>query len=169
MALIRVMASDSDHRKWLRENANAAELMKHFLGSDGSPISVYRVGVDIEETKAVAAHYLTFRDRQSIKMVSALRIEPRDYEDMGIPVQGTPGNTGVAAIDAAHRDLIGDQGKFETMTQHLLNVIRRGEDRIRMVWELQLKYQVQEFLMLSSDDVSDRAKMACRKLLGCSG
>jgi hypothetical protein len=90
MALIRVMASDSDHRKWLRENSNAAELMKHFFGSDGSPISVYRVSVDIEETKAVAAHYLTLATaRQSIKMVSALRIEPRDYDDMGIPVQET--------------------------------------------------------------------------------
>jgi hypothetical protein len=58
MALIRVMASESDHRKWLRENSNAAELMKHFFGADGLPISVYRVTVGIEETRAVAAHSL---------------------------------------------------------------------------------------------------------------
>jgi hypothetical protein len=63
--------------------------MKHFFGSDGAPISVYRVTIGIEETKAVAAHYLTLAaTRQSIKMVSALRIETKDYEDMGITLQG---------------------------------------------------------------------------------
>src|SRR5919109_3941139 len=71
----------------------------HILGSDGSPISVYRVSIDIEEAKAVAAHYLTFKDRQSIEMVSALRIDLRDYEDIGISVQETSENTGAGAIE----------------------------------------------------------------------
>jgi hypothetical protein len=170
MALIRVMASESDHRKWLRENSSAAELMKHFFGLDGAPISVYRVTIDIEETKAVAAHYLTLAaTRQSIKMVSVLRIETRDYEDMGITVQETPGATEVAVIDAVHRDLVGDQVTFEAMTQRLLDAIRRGEDRVRLVWEVQLKHQGQEFLTLSIDEMNDRARLACRKLLGSSG
>jgi hypothetical protein len=169
MVLIRVMASESDHRKWLRENSNAAELMKHFFGSDGSPISVYRVTIGIEETKAVAAHYLTLAaTRQSVKMVSALRIETKDYEDMGITVQETPGATEVAAIDAVHYDLVGNQITFEAMTQRLLEAIRRGEDRARLVWEVQLKHQLQEFLTLSIDEMSDRARLACRRLLGNS-
>jgi hypothetical protein len=169
MALITVMASESDHRKWLRENSNAAELMKHFFGADGLPISVYRVTIGIEETRAVAAHYLTLAaTRQSIKMVSALRIETKDYEDMGITIQETLGATEVAAIDAVHCDLVGDQNAFEAMTQRLLDAIRRGEDRVRLVWEVQLKHQVQEFLTLSNDEMNDHARLACRKLLGSS-
>jgi hypothetical protein len=48
----------------------------------------------------------------------------------------TPGATEVAAIDAVHRDLVGDQVTFEAMTQRLLDAIRRGEDRVCLVWEV---------------------------------
>jgi hypothetical protein len=54
------------------------------------------------------------------------------------------------------------------LTQRLLNAIRRGEDRVRIVGELQLEHQVQEFLMPGRDGVNDRARRYCRKLLGCS-
>lgn len=167
MAFIRVMADSADHRKWLRGDWTAGQLMKRFFGVDGSPISVYEVTFGIEETIAVAAHYLTL-NRKDFDPVSALRIEGDDLNGLGIAVDETPGDTGIADIDVKHRDLIGDLIKFETMTQRLSDAIRRGEDRVRVVGELQLKHQVQEFLRLGRDSVNARARRSCRKLLGCS-
>jgi hypothetical protein len=167
MALIRVMVGESDHRKWTRENSAAPELMRHIFGTDGLPISVYSVTAGIEETKAIAAHYLTLA-RQSFKSVSALRIEPQDLTGLEIAVRETPGDTGIAEIDAKHRELVGGQGEFASLTQHLLDAIRCGEDRVRIIGELPLKYQVQEFLTLGNDRMNDRARRACRKLMGYS-
>jgi hypothetical protein len=168
MAMIRVMVGESDHRKWTRESSTAPELMKHIFGTDALPISVYRVNAGIEEAKAVAAHYLTLA-RQSFKSVSALRIELQDLTGLEIAVRETPGDTGIAEIDAKHCELMGGQEGFAGLTQRLLVAIRRGEDRVRIVGEIQLKHQVQEFLTLSDDVVNDRARRYCRKLLGCSG
>jgi hypothetical protein len=167
MELIRVMVGESDHRKWTRENSTAPELMKHIFGTDDLPISVYSVNAGIEEAKTVAAHYLTLA-RQSFKSVSALRIEPQDLAGLQIAVRETPGDTGIAEVDAKHRELMGDQEVFAGLTQRLHDAIRHGEDRVRMVGEIQLKHQVQEFLTLSGDAVNDRARRYCRKLLGCS-
>jgi hypothetical protein len=110
MALIRVMVGENDHRKWARENSTAPELMKHIFGTDGLPISVYSVNAGIEEAKAVAAHYLTLA-RQSFKSVSALRIEPQDLAGLEIAVRETPGDTGIAEVDAKHRELMGGPGR----------------------------------------------------------
>jgi hypothetical protein len=142
--------------------------MRHIFGTDALPISVYRVNAGIEEAKAVAAHYLTLA-RQSFKSVSALRIELQDLTDLEIAVRETPGDTRIAEIDAKHCELMGGQEGFAGLTQRLLVAIRRGEDRVRIVGEIQLKHQVQEFLTLSGDAVNDRARRYCRKLLGCSG
>jgi hypothetical protein len=168
MAMIRVMVGESDHRKWTRENSTAPELMRHIFGTDALPISVYRVNTGIEEAKAVAAHYLTLA-RQSFKSVSALRIELQDLMDLEIAVRETPGDTGIAEIDAKHCELTGGQAGFAALTQRLLDAIRRGEGRVRIIGEIQLKHQVQEFLTLSGDAVNDRARRYCRKLLGYSG
>ena len=165
--MIRVMVGESDPRKWTRESSTAPELMRHIFGADALPISVYRVNVGIEEAKAVAAHYLTLA-RQSFKSVSALRIELQDLTGLEIAVKETPGDTGVAEIDAKHCELMGDQEVFTGLTQRLRDAIRHGEDRVRMVGEIQLKHQVQEFLTLSGDAVNDRARRYCRKLLECS-
>jgi hypothetical protein len=141
--------------------------MRHIFGTDGLSISVYSVTAGIEEAKAIAAHYLTLA-RQSFKNVSALRIELQDLVSLEIAVRETPGDTGIAEIDAKHREVIGGQEGFASLTQRLLDAIRRGEDRVRIVGEIQLKHQVQEFLRLGSDAVTDRARRYCRKLLGCS-
>jgi hypothetical protein len=151
----------------MRENAAAPELMQHIFGTDGLPISVYSVTAGIEEARAITAHYLTLA-RQSFKTVSALRIEPQDLDGLAIITQETAGDTGIADVDAAHRELIGGNEEVVDLTQRLLNAIRRGEDRVRIVGELQLKHQVQEFLTLGMDVVNDRARRYCRKLLGCS-
>lgn len=168
MAMIRVMVGESDHRRWTRENLIASELMRHIFGTDALTISVYRVNAGIEEAKAVAAHYLTLA-RQSFKSVSALRIELQDLTGLEIAVREAPGDTGIAEIDARHCELLGGQEGFAGLTQRLLVAIRRGEDRVRIVGEIQLKHQVQEFLTLSGEAVNDRARRHCRKLLGCSG
>jgi hypothetical protein len=168
MALIRVMVGESDHRRWMRENSTATELMRHIFGTDSLPISVYNITPGIEEARAIAAHYLTLA-RQSFKSVSALRIEPRDLDGLAIIIQETVGDTGIAEIDAAHCELIGTIEGFADLTQRLLNAIRSGEDRVRILGELQLKHQVQEFLTAGSDIVNDRARRYCRKLLRCSG
>jgi hypothetical protein len=107
MAMIRVMIGESDHRRWTRETSIAPELMRHIFGTDALPISVYRVDAGIEEAKAVAAHYLTLA-RQSFKNVSALRIEVHDLTGLQIAVRETPGDTGIAEIDARHCELLGD-------------------------------------------------------------
>jgi hypothetical protein len=100
-------------------------------------------------------------NRKDFDPVSALRIELDDLNGLEIAVDETPGDTGIADIDVKHRDLIGDMIKVETMTQRLSDAIRRGEDRVRIVGELQLKQQVQGFLTLGVDLMNDRARRYC--------
>ena len=138
MALIRVMVGESDHRKWMRPNSTALELMRHIFGTDGLRISVYSVTPGIEEARAIAAHYLTLA-RQSFKTVSALRIEPHDLGGLAIMTRETVGDTGISDVDTAHRELVGSNEEVLNLTQRLLDAIRRGEDRVRIVGELQLK------------------------------
>src|SRR2546422_10363871 len=111
MVLIRVMSNRNDHTKWLRPEQSVADLMKNPFGYAGEPISVYNVVVGSEETRAIAAHYLTL-NRTYYDTVWALRIEPQDLDHVGMRIEPTPGNTGVADIDAKHRDIIGDQEMF---------------------------------------------------------
>jgi hypothetical protein len=61
MALIRVLASRSNYRKWLEKNLAPAERMQDAFGFDNKPVSVYSVTVGIDEAKAIAAHYLTLK------------------------------------------------------------------------------------------------------------
>src|SRR5262249_36611285 len=108
IVLIRVMSKRNDHTKWLKPEQSVADLMRDPFGYAGEPISVYNVVVGSEETRAIAAHYLTL-GRSSYDPVWALRIELQDLDPIGMSIQETPGSTGVADIDAQHRDLIGDQ------------------------------------------------------------
>ncbi len=163
MVLIRVMSNRNDHTKWLRPEQPVADLMKNPFGYAGEPISVYRVGVGSEETRAIAAHYLTL-NRSSYDTVWALRIELQDLDHIGMSIQETPGNTGVSDIDAQHRDLIGGQGKFELLTEHLYDRIRHGEDRLRVVGHIQLKHQIQDFLNAESSILSEEARTRCLRL-----
>ncbi len=73
LVLIRAMSNRNDHTKWLRPAQPIADLMKNPFGYAGEPISVYRVAVGSEETRAIAAHYLTL-NRSSYDTVWALRI-----------------------------------------------------------------------------------------------
>jgi hypothetical protein len=164
MALIRVLASRSNYRKWLEKNLAPAERMKDAFGFDSKPVSVYSVTVGIDEAKAIAAHYLTLK-RNHIDTVWALRIEPHDLDDLGIEVQETAGDTGVAEVDAKHRDLLGSSGQFEVLAERLHDTISRGEDRLRALEKIQIEYHLQQFLHLDSSMVSDLAKNYCRKAL----
>jgi hypothetical protein len=66
MALIRVMCDSADHNRWFRGEM-PAELMKHIFkkelqhtgGNEAINISGYHTLAPLEETRAVAAHYLT--------------------------------------------------------------------------------------------------------------
>ena len=163
MVLIRVMSNRNDHTKWLKPEQPVADLMKNPFGYAGEPISVYQVEVGSEETRAVAAHYLTL-NRSSYDTVWALRIELQDLDHIGMSIQETPGNTGVSDIDATHRDLLGEPRKFEHLTEHLYNRIRYGEDRLRVVGHIQLKHQIQDFLNAESGMVSEDARARCLRL-----
>ena len=163
MVLIRVMSNRNDHTKWLRPGQPVADLMKNPFGYAGEPISVYSIVVGSEEARASAAHYLTL-NRSSYDTVWALRIERQDLAHIGIRIQETPGNTGVADIDAQHRDLIGDQEMFELLTGHLYDRIRHGEDRLRVVGHIQLKHQIQDFLNADSGILHEEARTRCLRL-----
>lgn len=170
MALIRVMIRATDYRKWLRLNATPADLMKDPFGYDGQRISVYNVTAGVEEAEAVAAHYLTMvPSRLSLEIVSALRIEAQDLEDVEMVVDKTEGDTGITRVDTAHRDLIGDRDAFEALTQRIHAAIRRGEDRLRVVGPIQIKHQIEAFLGRNSDGVNDRGRDRGRMLLERSG
>ena len=163
MVFIRVMSETNAHTMWLKPDQTIPELMKKPFGHAGEPISVYRVAVGSEETRAIAAHYLTL-NRNSYQTVWALRIEPQDLDHIGMSIRETPGNTGVSDIDANHRDIIGDHGAFELLTAHLYDRIRHGEDRLRVVGHSQLKHQIQDFLNAESGIVSDDARVRCLQL-----
>jgi hypothetical protein len=163
MVLIRVMSNRNDHNKWLKPEQPVADLMKNPFGYAGEPISVYSVVVGSEETRAIAAHYLTL-NRSSYDTVWALRIELQDLSHIGMSIQETPGSTGISDIDAQHRDLIGDQEKFELLTGYLYDRIRHGEDRLRVVGHIQLKHQIQDFLHAESGVLSEDARTRCLRL-----
>jgi hypothetical protein len=161
--LIRVMSKRNDHTKWLKPEQAITDLVKDPFGYAGEPISVYRVMVGSEETRAVAAHYLTL-NRSYYDTVWALRIESQDVDHIGMSIRETPGNTGIADIDAKHRDIIGDQRAFELLTEHLYDRIHHGEDRLRVVGTIQLVHQIQGFLNAASDIVSEEARARCLRL-----
>ena len=163
MVLIRVMSNRNDHTKWLGPEQPVADLMKNPFGYAGEPISVYSVVVGSQETRAIAAHYLTL-NRSSYDTVWALRIERQDLDHIGMTIQETPGNTGVSDIDVQHRDLIGGQREFELLTEHLYGRIRHGEDRLRVVGPIQLKHQIQDFLNAESGILSEEARTRCLRL-----
>ena len=100
MALIRVVPKSNLHNSWLAEKRSTPqELMKEPFGYDGIPISVFNVTRGIEETKAVAAHYLTmFPSRPHPQNVWILRIELHDLLALDIEVQETTGETRVSKI-----------------------------------------------------------------------
>lgn len=168
MVFIRVMAETSAHNLWLKPEQTITDLMRKPFGFAGEPISVYRVEVGSEETRAIAAHYLTL-NRSSYQTVWALRIELQDLNTIGISIRETPGDTGVADIDTKHCDLIGDQGMFELLTRHLYDRIRHGEDRLRVVGAIQLKHQIQDFLNADSGRVRDEARARCLLLTHAGG
>jgi hypothetical protein len=163
MVFIRVMAEISAHNIWLKPEQTITDLMRKPFGFAGEPISVYRVVVGSEETRAIAAHYLTL-NRSSCQTVWALRIELQDLNTIGMSIRETPGDTGVADIDTQHHDLVGDQGMFELLTRHLYDRIRHGEDRLRVVGTIQLVHQIQGFLNAASDIVSEEARARCLRL-----
>ena len=170
MALIRVMIRATDYRKWLRLNTNASDLMKDPFGYDGQPISVYSVASEIDEAKATAAHYLTMvPPRLSLEILSVLRIEPRDLEGLEMVVSETEGATGIVHVDNMHRDLIGNGDAFRNLTERLMDAVRHGEDRLRVVGPIQIKHQIEEFIRLTHTDVSDHARDRCQMLLERSG
>jgi hypothetical protein len=157
------MVETNAHTMWLKSEQTITDLMRKPFGYAGEPISVYRVVVGSEETRAVAAHYLTL-NRPSYQTVWALRIEPQGLDKIGMSIRETPGDTGVADIDRKHRDIIGDQGTFELLTEHLYGRIRHGEDRLRVVGSVQLKYQIQDFLNAESGIVRGDARARCWRL-----
>ena len=164
MVLIRVMATERGHQKWLALESTILNLMEGPFGYDGRPISVYSTIIGSEETRAIAAHYLTL-SRSTYHTVWALRIEQSDLDNIGMRIRETPGDTGVFDIDTKHRDIIGDRETFELLTAHLYDRIRHGEDRLRVVGPIQLKHQIQDFLNADSGIVSEGASARCRQLL----
>jgi hypothetical protein len=170
MALIRVVPKSNLHNSWLADKLyTPQELMKDPFGYDGMPISVFNVTIGVEETKAVAAHYLTmFPSRPHPQNVWILRMELHDLLALDIEVQESSGETGIADIDAKHRDLIGDQDKFKNLTQRLYDAIRCGEDRLRIVGPIQIMDQIQKFVAFNGDEISDDTKSLCQRLLSDS-
>jgi hypothetical protein len=165
MALVRVVSKNNLHNSWLVEPPKSPHnLIKDPFGYDGQPISVFEVAPGIEETKAVAAHYLTLR-RNRFEAVWALRIEAHELDTLNIQLNRNTGDTGFADIDDKHCDLIGDKQKFEDLTKCLHNAIRIGEDRLKVVGPIQIKYQVEQFMLLKNDRINDVAKGQCQKIL----
>ena len=157
------MSETNAHTMWLKPEQPITELMKKPFGHAGEPISVYRVVVESEETRAIAAHYLTL-NRSSYQTVWALRIEQPDLDNIGMTIRETPGDTGVLDVDTKHRDIIGDRETFELLTAHLYDRIRHGEDRLRVVGHSQLKHQIQDFLNAERGIVSEDARVRCLRL-----
>lgn len=167
MALVRVVPKHNLHNSWLAEPPRSPhDLMKDPFGYDGQPISisVFEVAPGIEETKAVAAHYLTLK-RNRFEKVWALRIEAHELDTLNIQLNHNTGGTGIADIDDKHCELIGNKQQFEDLTKCLHNAIRIGEDRLKVVGEIQIKYQVEQFMLLKNDRINDVAKNQCQKIL----
>lgn len=165
MVLIRVLIKLSSYKQWFKEDIEPEERIKDTFGFDESPVSVYKVLKGIDETRACAAHYLTYK-RNHITNIYVLRMESNELHDHGITVNKTDGETGVAEIDAKHHDLIGTKRQFEDLAQHLHEAIRHGEDRLRTLESIQIRHQMLQFLHDKNATISKQANKYCLKALG---
>jgi hypothetical protein len=164
MALVRGRPTERGYSLWMEETPSILELMKAPFDLEKGPISVFEVTRGTDEAKALAAYYLAL-NRPFIKPIWAIRIESQDLENIGIVVEESPGDTGVKAIDAKHRDLQGNGEAFAALTERIYNALRQGDDRIRLLGKMQITYQLQEFLHLSSDGITDEAKVRAQQAL----
>jgi hypothetical protein len=169
MAFIRVMcgSGNSDYNKWVMGDHTANQLMHYIIGDDFSP-SVYQVETEIEEARAMAAHYLLLTARPALTTISALRIKHHEITDLQIEIERQEGTTHIRDIDAKHYNLHGTRAKFEALFRTLYEAVRRGEDRVRVLGKSQLTYQLQEFLKLNSDSIDEPTKRRCERLLGAT-
>jgi hypothetical protein len=150
---------------WMEETSSILEMMKGPFGLDGKPVSVFEVTRGVDETKALAAYYLSL-NRNSVKLIWAIRIEPQDLENIGVRVERSDGGTEVAEIDAKHHDLKGDREAFEALTERIHDALRQGDDRIRLLGKMQITYQLREFLKLGPEGISDDGRSHIQRILG---
>jgi len=120
MAFIRVMcgSGNSDYNKWIMGDQTANQLMHYIIGDEFSP-SVYQVETEIEEARAMAAHYLLLTARPALTTIFVLRIKHSEITALEIGVEQQEGMTHISDIDARHYNIHGTREKFEALFRGL--------------------------------------------------
>ncbi len=132
--------------------------------------SVYQSMSDIEEARAVAAHFLTLTERNQFEPRVAIRIYRKELEQcsIGLSVVGeVPGTTGYTPVDRMHFDLRGDRDSFQRLAKLIVNDFVAGGDRFRHVGTYQLSRFIQGFLDEDAH-LTQKRKSRCQRLISSS-
>jgi hypothetical protein len=132
-------------KEWREASGEANKLTEDRFSKDpAQAVSTFIANDTVQEFENISA-LETKRPGQSFGL--AVRIKREEIEEMGIRMDSTnTGTTGVPTVDARHIDLFGEPASFLKLTQHLLDRIKRGEDRLRLVHKTLLKSQWNNFL-----------------------
>jgi hypothetical protein len=146
---IRIGKSKAD--EWVNGLGTPAALaqnifrLKKSRPGDACAESTYEVEGELDEAQAAAAHLLT-DTHPRIEARHLVRIRAADLAAAGIGVEDSViGTTGIVRVDFHHRDLVGTKEQFERPVQVILARLREGEDRIRRIGQVQLRYALEGF------------------------
>jgi len=143
MKYIRII-STSTASKWIVENPDVRSVadLTFDLNKAANNPSLYRAFTEIAEVRVASAHHLAGLD-SSLDQKCVLRLDHSDIQAAELRVdEGHLGQTGVISIDFAHCEIPRDPDKVRALVARVLDRLRKGEDRIRRIPILQLKYQL---------------------------
>ena len=93
-----------------------------------------------------AAAHLLADTHPRIEPCYLVRIRTTDLVEAGIGVEDSViGTTGIVCVDFRHRDLVGTKEQFERLVDVILTRLREGEDRVRRIGQVQVRYALHAF------------------------
>jgi hypothetical protein len=128
---------------------------------------VYRSANEIEEAQAIATHFLTLTERNSLEPRVAIRIYSGELQECGIGLSAAgevPGTTGYAPVDQRHFDLKGQPQSFQRLTSLIVADFEVGGDRMRHLGKYQLYRLLKDFLD-HDEQLGRKARSRCERLV----
>lgn len=147
-------------KRWTDPDFNEVAMAHHDFGEEAG-VSVFWVQSDVEEAVVAAALFLP-RDTSFKQPSSFLRVLLSDLPAT-VEVRPTQGKTGLARVDALHRDLHGTAEDFRQISRSLRSRFARGEAVLRQVAGVGLTDRFLEFRQ--RDDLSSEGQRALQKYL----
>ena len=153
---------------WEDAKKPAIDLAGNTFSKTAEKVSVYRVSSAVEEALVIAALQLT-KKQTPPRQIMALRFYRCEIRGSGITIAKCDGKTGVAKVDRAHRDLVGDKDKYEALAKTVLDRQLEGHDRVRRMQWNRLKKQFITLSLAADSDISTIARERCKQCIDKMG